>query len=185
MIVLVRSYSAIFPRLCVCECLLSNQNENEENKKDQLSRDLISHVPLASHGKADTCAAPPNAVKTITNSHRQCLPSEERKISLGSLKTLVSHSLDRSVLSDTLSRRIPHRRRKQKCYVSLVENLNIDDVDCIKYSLSKGLGVGIVAGGSIMKVPQLLLSTPLSPRHLLGLRFTTQYLEPNRRVASP
>ena len=80
---------------------------------------------------------------------------------------------------------MPHRRRKQKCYVSLIENLNIDDVDCIKYSLSKGLGFGIVAGGSIMKVPQLLLSTPLSPRHLLGLRFTTQYLEPNRRVASP
>jgi hypothetical protein len=47
---------------------------------------------------------------------------------------------------------------KQKCYVSLVENLNIEDVDCIKYSLSKGIGVGVVVGGSIMKVPQLLLS---------------------------
>ncbi|KAA1475611.1 mannose-P-dolichol utilization defect 1 protein [Dentipellis sp. KUC8613] len=44
-----------------------------------------------------------------------------------------------------------------KCYVSLVENLNIEDVDCLKYSLSKGLGIGIVVGGSIMKVPQLLL----------------------------
>ena len=52
---------------------------------------------------------------------------------------------------------------EQKCYVSLVENLNIEDVDCIKYSLSKALGVGIVVGGSIMKVPQLLLSTRLSP----------------------
>ena len=48
---------------------------------------------------------------------------------------------------------------EQKCYVSLVENLNVEDVDCIKYSLSKAIGVGIVAGGSIMKVPQLVLST--------------------------
>lgn len=46
----------------------------------------------------------------------------------------------------------------QKCYSSLVENLNVGDVDCLKYSLSKGLGIGIVVGGSIMKVPQLLLS---------------------------
>jgi len=49
--------------------------------------------------------------------------------------------------------------RQQKCYVSLVENLNIKDVECLKYSLSKGLGLGIVLGGSIMKIPQLLLST--------------------------
>ncbi|THH16706.1 hypothetical protein EW146_g3972 [Bondarzewia mesenterica] len=45
----------------------------------------------------------------------------------------------------------------EKCYVSLVENLNVEDVECLKYSLSKGLGIGIVLGGSIMKVPQLLL----------------------------
>jgi hypothetical protein len=72
----------------------------------------------------------------------------------------------------------------QKCYVSLVENLNIEDVDCIKYSLSKALGVGIVVGGSIMKVPQLVLSTLLSLPPLLRLPFS-QSLEPNRRVASP
>lgn len=46
----------------------------------------------------------------------------------------------------------------QKCYVSLVENLNIGDVECLKYSASKGLGIGIVVGGSIMKLPQLMLS---------------------------
>ncbi|KIJ62790.1 hypothetical protein HYDPIDRAFT_168790 [Hydnomerulius pinastri MD-312] len=48
----------------------------------------------------------------------------------------------------------------QKCYSSLVENLNISDIECLKYSLSKGLGLGIVVGGSIMKVPQLMLSKP-------------------------
>lgn len=46
----------------------------------------------------------------------------------------------------------------QECYTSLVENLDVGDVQCIKYSLSKGLGIGIVVGGSIMKVPQILLS---------------------------
>ncbi|KAF5335322.1 hypothetical protein D9611_011779 [Ephemerocybe angulata] len=45
----------------------------------------------------------------------------------------------------------------EKCYTSLVENLNVGDVPCLKYALSKGLGVGIVVGGSIMKVPQILL----------------------------
>ncbi|KAK0461950.1 uncharacterized protein EV420DRAFT_1640249 [Desarmillaria tabescens] len=45
----------------------------------------------------------------------------------------------------------------QECYTSLVENLALTDVQCLKYALSKGLGVGIVIGGSIMKVPQLLL----------------------------
>lgn len=59
----------------------------------------------------------------------------------------------------------------QKCYVSLVENLNVKDVDCIKYSLSKGIGLGIVVGGSIMKVPQLVLSTLRSLRPLPRLPF--------------
>ncbi|KAJ7467189.1 hypothetical protein FB451DRAFT_1137866 [Mycena latifolia] len=45
----------------------------------------------------------------------------------------------------------------RKCYTSLIENLDIGDVECIKYSISKGLGIGIVLGGSIMKVPQLIL----------------------------
>ncbi|KAI0792732.1 mannose-P-dolichol utilization defect 1 protein [Abortiporus biennis] len=45
----------------------------------------------------------------------------------------------------------------EKCYETLVLNLDVDDVECLKYSLSKVLGVGIVIGGSIMKVPQLLL----------------------------
>lgn len=47
--------------------------------------------------------------------------------------------------------------------MSLVENLNVNDVQCLKYAISKGLGIGIVVGGSVMKVPQMLLSTPASP----------------------
>ncbi|KAJ7162088.1 hypothetical protein C8R46DRAFT_1103436, partial [Mycena filopes] len=45
----------------------------------------------------------------------------------------------------------------KECYTSLIENLDIGDVKCIKYSISKGLGFGIVVGGSIVKVPQVML----------------------------
>ncbi|KJA18987.1 hypothetical protein HYPSUDRAFT_144278, partial [Hypholoma sublateritium FD-334 SS-4] len=47
----------------------------------------------------------------------------------------------------------------EECYGSLVENLHLGDVVCLKLALSKGLGIGIVAGGAIMKVPQILLIT--------------------------
>ncbi|KAH9015292.1 hypothetical protein EDB84DRAFT_1567770 [Lactarius hengduanensis] len=63
----------------------------------------------------------------------------------------------------------------QKCYISLIENLNIEDVHCIKYSLSKGIGVAIVVGGSIMKVPQLLLI--LRAQSARGLSLTAYVLE--------
>ncbi|KAF9525582.1 mannose-P-dolichol utilization defect 1 protein [Crepidotus variabilis] len=57
----------------------------------------------------------------------------------------------------------------EECYKSLVENLNVGDVKCLKYSLSKGLGIGIVLGGSIMKVPQILLITNARSAHGLSL----------------
>ncbi|KAI9566767.1 hypothetical protein HD554DRAFT_2024807 [Boletus coccyginus] len=63
----------------------------------------------------------------------------------------------------------------QKCYASLVENLHLTDVDCLKYSLSKGLGLGIVVGGSIMKVPQLTLI--LSAQSARGLSLPAYILE--------
>ncbi|KAH8984450.1 hypothetical protein EDB92DRAFT_1887037 [Lactarius akahatsu] len=63
----------------------------------------------------------------------------------------------------------------RKCYISLIENLNIEDVHCIKYSLSKGIGVAIVVGGSIMKVPQLLLI--LRAQSARGLSLTAYVLE--------
>ncbi|KAI0806156.1 hypothetical protein BC629DRAFT_1282886 [Irpex lacteus] len=63
----------------------------------------------------------------------------------------------------------------EKCYVSLVENLNVSDVDCLKYAVSKGLGIGIVVGGSIMKVPQLLLI--ISAKSARGLSLSAYVLE--------
>ncbi|KAI0342929.1 mannose-P-dolichol utilization defect 1 protein [Trametopsis cervina] len=63
----------------------------------------------------------------------------------------------------------------QKCYVSLVENLDITDVDCLKYAVSKGLGIGIVLGGGIMKLPQLLLI--VSAKSARGLSLSAYILE--------
>lgn len=37
----------------------------------------------------------------------------------------------------------------------LVYDFNITEVECLKYALSKGLGFGIVVGGSTLKVPQV------------------------------
>ncbi|KAG0367002.1 hypothetical protein BC939DRAFT_444621 [Gamsiella multidivaricata] len=44
----------------------------------------------------------------------------------------------------------------ETCYNSLIEDFNYRDVHCIKYGISKGLGLGIVAGGAIVKVPQII-----------------------------
>ncbi|KAI8868930.1 PQ-loop-domain-containing protein [Ramicandelaber brevisporus] len=43
-----------------------------------------------------------------------------------------------------------------ECYVELVEKLNVTHTECLKHGLSRGLGLGIVAGSSIVKVPQIV-----------------------------
>ncbi|KAK4057513.1 hypothetical protein OIO90_001582 [Microbotryomycetes sp. JL221] len=44
----------------------------------------------------------------------------------------------------------------KKCYHSLVWNVDLSDTDCLKLSLSKALGLGLVLGGAIVKVPQIV-----------------------------
>ncbi|KAI8391499.1 uncharacterized protein BYT42DRAFT_509539 [Radiomyces spectabilis] len=63
----------------------------------------------------------------------------------------------------------------EKCYVSLVENLTFTDLACLKYALSKGLGLGIVIGGSIVKIPQII--TIVSKRSVQGLSLASNQLE--------
>lgn len=61
------------------------------------------------------------------------------------------------------------------CYSSLIEDLNYTDVDCIKYTVSKGLGLGIVLGGSIVKVPQIM--TIVSHGSAQGLSLLSYLIE--------
>ncbi|KDQ32533.1 hypothetical protein PLEOSDRAFT_1080105 [Pleurotus ostreatus PC15] len=63
----------------------------------------------------------------------------------------------------------------EKCYISLVENLEFGDVPCLKFAVSKVLGIGIVVGGSIVKVPQLLLI--VNAKSAQGLSLESYILE--------
>ncbi|CAG8708627.1 11060_t:CDS:1 [Acaulospora morrowiae] len=63
----------------------------------------------------------------------------------------------------------------EKCYTSLVEEFNVTDVDCIKLLISKGLGIGIVLGGALVKLPQIIKIT--SARSSRGLSFEGFVLE--------
>lgn len=42
------------------------------------------------------------------------------------------------------------------CFEDLVVNLNFSNIPCVKMAVSKGLGLGIVIGSSLVKLPQVL-----------------------------
>ncbi|KAK2589421.1 hypothetical protein QQS21_012903 [Conoideocrella luteorostrata] len=44
----------------------------------------------------------------------------------------------------------------ETCYKALLLDVDIENTECIKYAISKGLGIGIIAASSIVKVPQIL-----------------------------
>lgn len=44
----------------------------------------------------------------------------------------------------------------QECYTTLIYHVDLSSTHCVKYAISKALGLGIVVFGSIMKVPQIL-----------------------------
>lgn len=43
----------------------------------------------------------------------------------------------------------------KRCYEVLVYDFDVTNTECLKYALSKGLGLGIVLGGGIVKIPQV------------------------------
>ncbi|KAF6818169.1 hypothetical protein CSOJ01_02050 [Colletotrichum sojae] len=43
----------------------------------------------------------------------------------------------------------------EQCYKSLLLDINVEDTECIKLGLSKGIGLGIVGVSSIVKLPQI------------------------------
>ncbi|KAG5973712.1 hypothetical protein E4U55_000317 [Claviceps digitariae] len=44
----------------------------------------------------------------------------------------------------------------ETCYQALLLDVDIDNTECIKYAISKGLGIAIIAASSIVKVPQIV-----------------------------
>ncbi|KAK4052696.1 hypothetical protein OIV83_001983 [Microbotryomycetes sp. JL201] len=80
----------------------------------------------------------------------------------------------------------------QQCYRSLIWNVNLSDSDCLKLALSKGLGLGLVLGGAIVKVPQIVkIVRAKSARglsltsYLLDSASTAVYVAYNVRHAFP
>ncbi|KAJ9100592.1 hypothetical protein QFC21_003636 [Naganishia friedmannii] len=61
------------------------------------------------------------------------------------------------------------------CYDSLIYNFDLSDTGCVKYSISKGLGLGIVVGGSIVKLPQI--GKILNSKSARGLSLSAYVLE--------
>ncbi|KAI9318534.1 hypothetical protein BX666DRAFT_1835441, partial [Dichotomocladium elegans] len=74
------------------------------------------------------------------------------------------------LLKDPLVRLIGDR-----CYESLIEDFDLTHLDCIKYALSKVLGLGIVVGGSVVKIPQIF--TIVSSGSVRGLSLASFVLE--------
>ncbi|KAG9258150.1 polyketide synthase [Emericellopsis atlantica] len=61
------------------------------------------------------------------------------------------------------------------CYKTLLLDVALDDQACLKLAISKGLGIGIVAASSIVKVPQILKL--VKSRSAEGVSFLSYFLE--------
>ncbi|KAI0232443.1 hypothetical protein L0F63_005232 [Massospora cicadina] len=61
------------------------------------------------------------------------------------------------------------------CYEEIVEGLNLGNVQCLKFGFSKGLGLGIVFGGCIVKLPQIFVI--LRARSARGISLPSYVLE--------
>ncbi|KAH6991046.1 hypothetical protein BKA56DRAFT_628446 [Ilyonectria sp. MPI-CAGE-AT-0026] len=70
----------------------------------------------------------------------------------------------------------------ETCYSSLLLDINFEDVDCIKLGVSKGLGIGIIAASSIVKVPQILKL--INSRSADGVSFLSYLLETTAYIIS-
>ncbi|KAL6859973.1 hypothetical protein ACO1O0_003997 [Amphichorda felina] len=63
----------------------------------------------------------------------------------------------------------------EQCYKTLLLDVALDDQPCLKLAISKGLGIGIIAASSIVKVPQILKLA--NSRSAEGVSFLSYLLE--------
>ncbi|KUI70822.1 hypothetical protein VM1G_05988 [Cytospora mali] len=69
-----------------------------------------------------------------------------------------------------------------KCYSSLVLDIDVADAECLKYAVSKALGIGIVAASSVVKVPQIV--NLVRSRSASGISFLSYLLETSSYLIS-
>lgn len=62
-----------------------------------------------------------------------------------------------------------------ECYKSLVLDINLNDTKCIKLATSKALGIAIIAGSAVVKIPQILKL--LNSQSASGVSFLSNFLE--------
>jgi mannose-P-dolichol utilization defect protein 1 len=61
------------------------------------------------------------------------------------------------------------------CYQTLVLDIQLDNSDCLKLAVSKGLGIGIIGVSSIVKLPQILKL--INSHSASGISFLSYLLE--------
>lgn len=70
----------------------------------------------------------------------------------------------------------------EHCYNSILLDVNLEDTDCLKLGISKGLGIAIIAVSSIVKVPQILKL--LQSKSASGVSFLSYVLETSAYLIS-
>jgi len=79
------------------------------------------------------------------------------------------HDLGVSILGET-------------CYKTLLLDIDLSSTDCIKLAISKGLGIGIIAASTIVKVPQILKL--INSKSSEGISFLSYLLETSAYLIS-
>lgn len=70
----------------------------------------------------------------------------------------------------------------ETCYKSLLLEIDHTDTECIKLGISKGLGIGIIAASSIVKVPQIIKL--VRSKSASGVSFLSYLLETSSYLIS-
>ncbi|KAG9237474.1 monosaccharide-P-dolichol utilization protein [Amylocarpus encephaloides] len=70
----------------------------------------------------------------------------------------------------------------ETCYKTLLLNVDLSSTECVKLAISKGLGIGIIAASSIVKIPQILKL--LNAKSASGISFLSYLLETSAYLIS-
>lgn len=69
-----------------------------------------------------------------------------------------------------------------KCYKALVLDIDVENTECLKLAVSKGLGVGIVGASAVVKVPQIIKL--VGSKSASGVSFLSYVLETSSLLTS-